>query len=100
MQQVIRKNDKSWNLFADYFALCKGMWAAQDTDEYYQTIIKKADEVYNKYADATLEQDGFDALLVRKLAVDALDLAERKGIEARKEAEALAEQDAELELGA
>lgn len=100
MKSVITKNDNAWNMFADYFDLCKAIWNAKDTDAYYETAIQKSEEFHQKYQNVTLEKDGFDELFVRKLALNAMELTERKGIEARKEAEAAIDMEDEMDLGA
>ena len=98
MKTVITKDDTAWNMFADYFSLCKSIWGAADTDAYYETAIQKAKEFHQKYQNVSLERDGFDEIFVQKLALSTIELVERKGIEARKEAEASLED--ELDMGA
>lgn len=43
------KNGMERKMFADFYKMCEEYWIPEDTDEYWQTIIKATDDFVEKY---------------------------------------------------
>lgn len=45
------KGSEEWQFFQDFYKLCQSLWIVEDSDEYWNSVIKKVDELYRKYPD-------------------------------------------------
>lgn len=43
------KGSEEWVLFMDYWALCQELWIPEDTDLYWNDVIKKSENFYKKH---------------------------------------------------
>lgn len=53
---ALEKGTKEWQMFGDFFQLCKKYWDVEETDEYWENLIKDNNNFYNKYKDITLSE--------------------------------------------
>ncbi len=53
---ALEKESKEWQMFGDYFKLCKKYWEVKDTDQYWEDLINSVNEFYNKYKDIPLSE--------------------------------------------
>ena len=53
----LEKGTREWQMFGDFFQLCKKYWDAKDTDEYWENLIKDNNDFYNKYKDIPLSKN-------------------------------------------
>lgn len=64
---MIEKGSKDWEMFADYFNLCRKFWdVPEKNDSYYDALMEEAEQFQQKYESG----DGFarslhDALVDR-----------------------------------
>ena len=64
---MIEKGSKDWNMFADYFSLCKKFWdVPEKNDSYYDALMLESEQFQKRYESG----DGFatslhDALVDR-----------------------------------
>lgn len=68
------KGSAEWRLFQEFWSLCQKYWIPEDNDEYWERVIKAADEFYKKYKIA-------DEIFARKIAlslVETLDLKSKE----------------------
>lgn len=66
------KGSEEWMMFMDFWNLCQKYWIVEDTDEYWEGVIRSANDFQKKYN---------HILLSRRLAlafVDALEDVFRK----------------------
>ena len=49
MKKVFGKGSEEWQMFTDYWKLCQELWESEQTDEYWENVIKMTDEFYKKY---------------------------------------------------
>ena len=68
------KGSEEWMMFTDFWNLCQKYWIVEDTDEYWECVIRSANDFQKKYN---------HILLSRRLAlafVDALeDVFKKRG---------------------
>lgn len=43
------KGSEEWQLFMDFWALCQRYWKPEDSDEYWEAVLKGIDEFAKKY---------------------------------------------------
>lgn len=53
---ALEKGTKEWQMFGDFFQLCKKYWDVEETDEYWENLINDNNDFYNKYKDITLSE--------------------------------------------
>lgn len=46
---ALEKGTEEFMMFGDYFNLCKKYWKVQDSDIYWENIIKSGNEFVKKY---------------------------------------------------
>ena len=66
------KGSEEWMMFTDFWNLCQKYWIVEDQDEYWESVIRSANDFQKKYN---------HILLSRRLAlafVDALEDVFRK----------------------
>ena len=44
-----KKGSEEWQMFMDFWALCQKYWEPEDSDSYWEDIIKDTDNFYKKY---------------------------------------------------
>ena len=44
-----KKGSEEWQMFMDYWALCQKYWNPDETDSYWESLIKDTDGFYKKY---------------------------------------------------
>ena len=49
MKKIFGKGSEEWQMFADYWKLCQELWEPENTDEYWENVIKMTDLFYKKY---------------------------------------------------
>lgn len=69
---ALEKGTEEWQMFGEYFNLCKKHWDVKNTDEYWDMVIKETDEFYSKYK---------SILLAKKLALAFVDSLEARAKE-------------------
>lgn len=72
MKKVFGKGSEEWQMFTDYWKLCQGLWNPEQTDKYWEEVIRQTDLFYKKY------KTPFAKGLVVALA-EELDRRSRKG---------------------
>lgn len=53
---ALEKGTREWQMFGEFFQLCKNHWNAKDTDEYWENLINDNNDFYNKYKDIPLSK--------------------------------------------
>ena len=53
---ALEKESKEWQMFGDYFVLCKKYWDVKDTEKYMEDLIISVNEFYEKYKDIPLSE--------------------------------------------
>lgn len=53
---ALEKGTREWQMFGDFFQLCKKYWDVEETDEYWKNLIKDNNDFYNKYKDIALSE--------------------------------------------
>lgn len=43
------KGSEEWQMFNDYWRLCQEIWIVEDSDEYWEDVVYKANQFYKKY---------------------------------------------------
>lgn len=43
------KGSEEWIMFMDFWNLCQEYWEIEDTDEYWENLVKNADIFYRKH---------------------------------------------------
>ncbi len=43
------KGSEEWILFMDYWALCQELWEPEDTETYWEDVVKKTEEFCGKH---------------------------------------------------
>ena len=51
---ALEKDTKEWQMFGDYFKLCKHFWDIKDTGQYWEELIDATNDFYNRYKDIPL----------------------------------------------
>ena len=49
MRKELKKGDLEYEMFNDYWQICKQYNIPEDTDEYWQDLIKAGNDFYKKY---------------------------------------------------
>lgn len=50
----LQSGTEEWMMFVDFWQMCQEFWIAEDTDEYWEALIKKSNEFAEKYKDIIL----------------------------------------------
>ena len=45
------KGSEEWQFFQDFYNLCQSIWVVEESDEYWNDVVDKVDELYKKYPD-------------------------------------------------
>ena len=61
------KGSEEWMMFTDFWNLCQKYWIVEDTDEYWEGVIRSANDFQKKYN---------HILLSRRLALAFVDSME------------------------
>ena len=48
-EKKFEKGSEEWQMFMDYWALCQKYWEPDDSDVYWENLIKDTDGFYKKY---------------------------------------------------
>ena len=51
------KGSDEWMMFMDFWNLCQKFWISEDTDEYYEQLIKENNFFYEKYKHLKLSKE-------------------------------------------
>lgn len=43
------KGSEEWQMFKDYWLLCKKYWEPENNDAYWEEVVKDTDKFYKKY---------------------------------------------------
>ena len=49
MRKQLTKQDAEFQMFADYYKIYQDFYAPEDTDEYWDALIKVSEQFYKKY---------------------------------------------------
>lgn len=63
------KGSEEWLMFQDYWKLCQKYWDVENSDEYWDELIKESEEFLKKYESIPL---------ARKISMAFLDTQEEK----------------------
>lgn len=47
----LQNGTEEWMMFVDFWQMCQEHWIAEDTDEYWDSLIKKSNGFAEKYKD-------------------------------------------------
>lgn len=50
-EKKFTKGSEEWLFFQDFYRLCQSIWIVEDSDDYWEDVIKKTNELYKKYPD-------------------------------------------------
>lgn len=50
-EKKFAKGSEEWQFFQDFYKLCQSIWIVEKTDEYWDEVIEKANDLYKKYPD-------------------------------------------------
>lgn len=56
MKMALEKGTREWQMFGDFFTLCKKNWEVVDNDTYWENVIDDVNNFYNKYKDIPLSK--------------------------------------------
>lgn len=73
------KGSAEWKLFQEFWSLCQKYWIPEDTDEYWEDVVKTTDDFYKKYKDTN---DTF----ARKIVLAFVETLECKSKEKNEDA--------------
>lgn len=45
------KGSEEWQFFQDFYKLCQSIWIVEESDEYWDGVINRANKLYKKYPD-------------------------------------------------
>ena len=51
------KNSCEWYMFQDYWKLCQKFWIPENSNEYWDAVIKETNDFYKKYKDIELAKN-------------------------------------------
>lgn len=43
------KGTEEWQMFQDYWNLCQSVWDVEESDEYWQEVVERAEGFFQKY---------------------------------------------------
>ena len=69
------KGSEEWQMFMDYWALCQQYWEPEDSDEWWEEVIREIDVFIKKYG-ATAFVRGLCMALVKELEMKHLSKKE------------------------
>ena len=49
MEKMFAKGSVEWQMFTDYWALCRKFWIPEDNDQYWEDLIISTEEFNRKY---------------------------------------------------
>ena len=49
MKAELKKGSEEWEMFQDYWKLCKEVWLPEENDEYWKMVADQAEEFHKKY---------------------------------------------------
>lgn len=52
-----QKGSKEWNMFRDYWNLCQKFWIPEDSEEYWNLVLKESIEFKKKYESLPLANE-------------------------------------------
>ena len=50
------KGSEEWMMFTDFWNLCQKYWIVEDTDEYWESVIRSANDFQEKYNHISLSR--------------------------------------------
>lgn len=50
------KGSEEWMMFTDFWKLCQKYWQVEDSDEYWDELIKDTQDFYRTYRDVLLSR--------------------------------------------
>ena len=56
MKMALEKGTREWQMFGDFFTLCKKHWKVVDNDTYWESVIDDVNNFHNKYKDIPLSK--------------------------------------------
>lgn len=56
-RETFQKGSDMWVTWQDIYKFCQDNWIPEDTDEYWETLIKEADDFINKHEDNTFARE-------------------------------------------
>ena len=54
---ALERGTEEFELFGDYFKICKKYWQVESTDEYWENLIDDCNEFCEKYKDYKLARE-------------------------------------------
>lgn len=48
-EKKFSKGSEEWQMFQDYWKLCQKLWILEESDEYWEQVIKLSQEFHEKY---------------------------------------------------
>lgn len=54
---ALERGTEEFELFGDYFKICKKYWQVESTDEYWENLIDDCNEFCEKYKDYALARE-------------------------------------------
>ena len=52
-----QKGSKEWNMFRDYWNLCQKFWIPEDSEDYWNLVLKESIEFKKKYESLPLANE-------------------------------------------
>ena len=49
MRKQLTKNDAEWQMFADYYKIYQDFYIPEETDEYWDNLMRACNDFYNNY---------------------------------------------------
>ena len=43
------KGSEEWMMFTDFWNLCEKYWIVEDSDDYWESVVRSSNEFYKKY---------------------------------------------------
>lgn len=50
-EKKFTKGSEEWLFFQDFYRLCQSIWIVENSDEYWDDVFQKTNELYKKYPD-------------------------------------------------
>lgn len=65
------KGSEEFILFQDFWKICQSFWIPEDSDEYWEQVVKATDDFYKKYKD-------IDDIFVRGITLTLINSLEKR----------------------
>lgn len=73
MEKQFQKGTEEFQMFADFYELCKKFWIPEEADEYWEKLLYESESFYRKYNSAYAKHLAIGLL-------EALDELSKKGV--------------------